>query len=204
MKFTRYDGAVTSPFLESSPRMGWVYIILDRVMASHIVGIIQIMTGIVSCDRIIESNLFRRLSSDVCHDICFTLRFFLGTSGVAESSANGFSAVSTPIGQFLSKAIVLLYFCCRLPWRSTWRNRLHEKAARSLIICGLAQNGPSEMQSGPDHRTTMGHMGQGVMGGSMMSGSMMAGRADMMQSMNNGGDGRPNSQWQKHPPRNPK
>jgi hypothetical protein len=37
----------------------------------------------------------------------------------------------------------------------------------------------------------------------MMPGSMMAGCADMMQSMSNGGNSRPNSQWQKHPPRNP-
>jgi len=37
-------------------------------------------------------------------------------------------------------------------------------------------------------------MGQGIMGGGMMSGSMMAGCADMMQLMNNGSDGRPNSQ----------
>lgn len=77
-------------------------------------------------------------------------------------------------------------------------------ALGGLIVPALAQNGPSEMQSRPDHRMTMGHMGQGMMGGGMMSGSMMAGCADMMQSMNNGGDGRPNSQWQKHPPRNPK
>jgi len=77
-------------------------------MASYIVEITEIMTGIIPCRRIIESNLFRRLSSDVCHDICFTLRFFLGTSGVAESSANEFPAVSAPIGQFLLKGIVLL------------------------------------------------------------------------------------------------
>lgn len=38
-------------------------------------------------------------------------------------------------------------------------------------------------------------MGHGMMGGGMMSG----GCAGMMQSMN-GGDGRPNSQWQSHVP----
>lgn len=45
---------------------------------------------------------------------------------------------------------------------------------------------------------SMGHIGQ-----SMMCGRMMAGCAEIMQSMNNGGDGTPNSQWQKYPPRNP-
>jgi hypothetical protein len=39
---------------------------------------------------------------------------------------------------------------------------------------------------------SMGHLGQGVMGG-----GMMAGCAEMMRSTNNGGDGHPNSQWQK-------
>lgn len=72
-----------------------------------------------------------------------------------------------------------------------------------LIVPALAQNAPSQVQGRPDHRMTIGHMGQGMMGGGMMSGRMMAGCVDMMQSMNNGGDGRPNSLWQKHPPRNP-
>jgi hypothetical protein len=46
-------------------------------------------------------------------------------------------------------------------------------------------------------------MGRGMMGGGMMSRGMMAGCSEMMQSMNNGDDGRPNSQWQTHPPHNP-
>jgi hypothetical protein len=64
-----------------------------------------------------------------------------------------------------------------------------------LIVPAFAQNGLSDMQSRHDHGMSMGHMGRGMMGGGMMSGC-----ADMMESMNNGGDGRPNSQWQKHPP----
>jgi reactive chlorine resistance protein C len=38
----------------------------------------------------------------------FTLSFFLSAPGVAESSANGFLAVSVPIDQILPKDIVLL------------------------------------------------------------------------------------------------
>lgn len=76
-------------------------------------------------------------------------------------------------------------------------------ALGALITPAFAQNGPGGMQSRPDHGMTMGHRGQGMMGNGMMSGNMMAGCADMMQSMNNGGDGQPNSQWRKHPPRNP-
>jgi hypothetical protein len=46
---------------------------------------------------------------------------------------------------------------------------------------------------------TRSHMGHGMMSGRMMSRGMMGGGcAGMMQSMN-GGDGRPNSQWQAHP-----
>lgn len=76
-------------------------------------------------------------------------------------------------------------------------------ALGALIAPAFAQNSSSGMQSRPDHGMSMGHMGQGMMSGDRMSGSMMAGCADMMQSMSNGGNGRPNSQWQKHPPRNP-
>ena len=73
-------------------------------------------------------------------------------------------------------------------------------ALGALIAPAFAQN---DTQARPDHGMSMGHMGQGMMGGGMMSGRMMAGCADMMQSMNNGGNGRPNSQWQKHPPQTP-
>lgn len=73
-------------------------------------------------------------------------------------------------------------------------------ALGALIVPAFAQN---DTQARPDHGMSMGHMGQGMMGGGMMSGRMMAGCADMMQSMNNGGDGRPNSQWQKRPPQTP-
>lgn len=73
-------------------------------------------------------------------------------------------------------------------------------ALGALIVPAFAQN---DTQARPDHGMSMGHMGQGMMGGGVMSGRMMAGCADMMQSMNNGGDGRPNSQWQKRPPQTP-
>jgi hypothetical protein len=70
----------------------------------------------------------------------------------------------------------------------------------ALIAPAFAHNGSSDTQARPDHGMSMGHMGQGMVGGGMMSGGMMAGCADMMQSINNGGNCRPNSQWQKHPP----
>jgi hypothetical protein len=67
----------------------------------------------------------------------------------------------------------------------------------------VAQNGPSDMQSRDDRGMSMGDMSQGMMGGRMMAGGMMAGCTDMMQSMDDGGNGRPNSQWQKHSPQTP-
>ena len=74
-------------------------------------------------------------------------------------------------------------------------------ALGGLIVPAFAQNGLGGMQ-GRDHGMSMGHMGQGMMRNRMMSGSMMTGCSDMMQSMNNGSNGGPNRQWQKHPPRN--
>jgi hypothetical protein len=79
----------------------------------------------------------------------------------------------------------------------------------ALIVPAFAQNGPSDMQGRYDHGMSMGHVdhgmmgGNGMMGGGMMSGGMMNGCSEMMQSMNNGGNGTPNSQWQKHAPRMP-
>ncbi len=68
-----------------------------------------------------------------------------------------------------------------------------------LIVPALAQD-PNRVGHMPDQgmgqSEGMGHMGHGMMGG-MMGG----GCAGMMQSKN-GGDGRPNSQWQTHRPGN--
>jgi hypothetical protein len=76
-----------------------------------------------------------------------------------------------------------------------------------LIVPALAQN-RSGAGDAPDQG--MGRsMGHGMMGGGMMAGGMMrremmsGGCGGIMQSMN-GGDGRPNSQWQKHRPDNAK
>ena len=84
----------------------------------------------------------------------------------------------------------------------TMRNKLTTAVVASalgaLIVPAFAQNGSSGIPSAPDHGMSMGHRGQGMIGRAMMSGC-----AEMMQSMNNGGNGTPNSQWQKHPPRNP-
>lgn len=75
-------------------------------------------------------------------------------------------------------------------------------ALGALIVPALAQD-PKENHAMPDRGMSMDHMGRGTMRGGMMVGGMMSGGcADMMQSMNNG-DGRPNSQWQKHPSTNP-
>jgi hypothetical protein len=77
-------------------------------------------------------------------------------------------------------------------------------ALGGLIVPAIAQNNPGSMQGPPDQGMSMGHMGQGMMRGGMMSRGMMGGGcAEMMQSMNNGGDGRPNSQWQKPSPGSP-
>ena len=66
-----------------------------------------------------------------------------------------------------------------------------------LIVPALAEtSGGSQTTPGQD--MGMGRMGHGMSGG-MTSGGDMSGCMGMMRSMNNG-DGRPNSQWQKHPP----
>jgi len=89
----------------------------------------------------------------------------------------------------------------------------------ALIAPAFAQNGSSDTQGrSSDRGMSIGHMdqgmmgggmmgggmmGQGMMGGGMMGGGMMAQCAEMMRFMNNGGDGRPNSQWRQHPPQSP-
>jgi len=71
-------------------------------------------------------------------------------------------------------------------------------ALGGLIVPAFAQN---DSTGSWNQSMSMGHRGRGMMGSGMMSRGMMAGCSKMMQS-NNGDDGRPNSQWQKQPPRN--
>lgn len=73
----------------------------------------------------------------------------------------------------------------------------------ALIAPAFAQNGSNDTERRPDQGMSTGHMGHGMTGGDMISGRMMDGCAWMMESMNNGGDGRPNSRWRKHPPQGP-
>jgi hypothetical protein len=68
----------------------------------------------------------------------------------------------------------------------------------ALIVPALAQ-GPGGPKKMPDRSMGTADMGGGMMSGGMMSDGKMGGCATMMQSMN-GANGRPNSQWQKHPP----
>jgi hypothetical protein len=76
-------------------------------------------------------------------------------------------------------------------------------ALGGLIVPAFAQD-HNGTRGTPDQGMTMDHMGRGMMRGGMMSRGMMAGGcAEMMHSMNNSGDGRPNSQWQKHQSPNP-
>jgi hypothetical protein len=70
-------------------------------------------------------------------------------------------------------------------------------ALGGLIVPAFAQSGA---HSAPDHGMSTRQMGPGMMRGGMMSVGMMSGCSGMMQSMNNGGDGRPNSQWQRSSP----
>lgn len=84
--------------------------------------------------------------------------------------------------------------------RQTLTAAIFTAAIGGLIVPALAQSG-NGASSAPDQgmnmdmgRTAHGMTGRGRMRGGMMSG----GCGGMMQSMN-GGDGRPNSQWQSHP-----
>lgn len=87
--------------------------------------------------------------------------------------------------------------------RQTLAAAIFAAAIGGLIVPALAQSRKGA-ESAPDQgmNMDMSRTGHGMMGRGMMRGGMMSGgRGGMMQSMN-GGDGRPNSQWQSHPPGN--
>jgi uncharacterized membrane protein YkgB len=108
MKFTSYEAQGIAPFIAHSPLVNWLHAYFDIQGASDLIGIIELATAIA-----LVAGAFNALASALgagMSSLTFviTLTFFVTTPGVAELSANGFPAISAPVGQFLLKDLVLL------------------------------------------------------------------------------------------------
>ena len=107
LKFTHSEAMRIQQYIQHSPLMSWMNLVLDPALQSAVFGSIEIIAALLIAVRpwlprvsaigsIIGIGLFLT-----------TLSFFVTTPGVGDPAAGGFPALS-PVGQFLLKDLVLL------------------------------------------------------------------------------------------------
>ncbi len=105
MKFTNYEAEGIRPFVENSPLMNWLYQIFSVSQFSAILGVVEIVVGLLIATRPVWPKLSAYSSFAAAFMFVGTLSFIVTTPGWEPSL--GFPALSVP-GQFLLKDAVLL------------------------------------------------------------------------------------------------
>lgn len=108
MKFTDYEAAGIAGLVMNSPIVGWWHSVLGIAGTSHMLGVYEIVTGMLLAARAFQPSL--SLVGAVMSVVTYlvTLSFMVTTPGVAEPLAGGFPAISAFPGQFLLKDLALL------------------------------------------------------------------------------------------------
>lgn len=108
MKFTDYEASGIAGFVMNSPIVGWWHALLGIAGTARMLGIYEIITGLLLAARVISPTWSAVGSLMSVLTYLITLTFFVTTPGVAEPLAGGFPAISAMPGQFLLKDIALL------------------------------------------------------------------------------------------------
>lgn len=107
MKFTAYEAGAIQPLVANSPLMSWLYAILSVQATSNLIGVAEIMAGVLiglrpwSAMACVLGSLMGIVTFTI------TLTFMFSTPGW-EPSLGGFPALSVAPGQFILKDAVLL------------------------------------------------------------------------------------------------
>jgi len=107
MKFTAYEAEGISGFVANSPLMSFAYQLFSKGQFSAILGIVELLTGVLIAARPFSARLSAVGSALAVGMFLTTLTFLFSTPGVIEPSL-GFPALSAVPGQFLIKDVVLL------------------------------------------------------------------------------------------------
>lgn len=108
LKFTQYEAAGIAPLVMNSPLVAWWHGLFGIAGTSHMLGIYEIVTGILLAARPFKARLAS--IGGAMATICFlvTISFMLSTPGVAQPGYDNALALSPFPGQFLLKDVVLL------------------------------------------------------------------------------------------------
>jgi reactive chlorine resistance protein C len=107
MKFTAYEAGGIRPMVANSPLMGWAYKVMSVGAFSALLGLVEILTGLLIALRPVWP-LGSAIGSGLAMGTFFTTLTFLFTKPGWEPSLGGFPALSAMPGQFLLKDVVLL------------------------------------------------------------------------------------------------
>ena len=107
MKFTAYEAEGIRPLVANSPLMGWVYNFMSVTAFSSLLGVVEIVIGVLIALRPVWPA-GSALGSGLAVGMFLTTLSFLVTTPGWEPSLGGFPAVSAMPGQFVLKDIVLL------------------------------------------------------------------------------------------------
>ncbi len=107
MKFTAYEAEGIQPLVAHSPLMGWAYKVMSVGAFSALLGVVEILTGVLVASRPVWA-LGSAIGSGLAVGMFLTTLTFLVTTPGWEPSLGGFPALSAMPGQFLLKDVVLL------------------------------------------------------------------------------------------------
>jgi uncharacterized membrane protein YkgB len=107
MKFTAYEAAGIQPLVASSPLMGWMYSILSVREFSAGLGIVEIIIAALIALRWWFPKTSAAGSAAAVFMFLTTISFLFSAPGW-EPTLGGFPALSSSVGQFLIKDVVLL------------------------------------------------------------------------------------------------
>jgi uncharacterized membrane protein YkgB len=108
MKFTAYEAEGILPLVANSPFMGWAYDILSVTAFAALLGVVEIVVGLLIALRPVSPTASAVGSGLAAGMFVTTLTFLVTTPGVWEPSLGGFPALSAMPGQFVLKDLVLL------------------------------------------------------------------------------------------------
>lgn len=107
LKFTEYEAAGIQPLVENSPLLSWIYQLLSVRNFSDILGVIEILIGLLIAMSSVSPKLSTIGSIGAIILFITTLSFMLSTPGVIQPEYS-FPFISPMPGQFLAKDILLL------------------------------------------------------------------------------------------------
>jgi uncharacterized membrane protein YkgB len=107
LKFTAYEAEGIKPLVENSPLLSWVYGIMSVQTFSMVLGVIEILLGILIATRPFSPKASALGSFGAMIIFLVTITFLLSTPGVWQPEY-GFPSLSPMPGQFIAKDVLYL------------------------------------------------------------------------------------------------